>query len=313
MIERLEGGKYSFGLVGWPLGHSLSPSIHASALEASGLSGEYRLYPIPPENSKADGLGTVLARMRRYEVQGLNVTIPYKQAVIPFLDELSETAQAIGAVNVIYLERGLLVGDNSDAPAFLKDVNHLLSAGAGVQADRSRISAGEPGTAIVLGAGGSARAVVYALIEQGWIVYLAARRSEASDQLAADLVLYTQAQAGQIIPLPLESASLSGLINIDLLVNATPCGMAPDFAGNPWPEGLPLPEDAAVYDLVYNPPETALLRVARRAGLPATNGLGMLVEQAALAFERWTGRVASRQAMSTAARQGRFEVTDDVL
>jgi shikimate dehydrogenase len=149
---------FQLGSIGYPLGHSLSPKIHAAALKACGLQGDYSLFPIHPDDK--DGLKDLLARIRAGELHGLNVTIPHKQNVIDFMDELTPTAEAIGAVNTIYLRDNKLIGDNTDAAGFLADL-------------KKGIGNGELGkSAIVLGAGGSARAVVYALLNDGWEVTL---------------------------------------------------------------------------------------------------------------------------------------------
>ncbi len=257
------------GLIGHPLGHSLSPKIHAAALEACGLQGEYSLFPIAPDDMQ--GLKDLLARMRNDEIHGLNVTIPHKQNVIPLLDELTPTAQAIGAVNTISMRDGKLVGDNTDAPGFLADLGGL--------------NIPQVSKALVLGAGGSARAVVYALVHNGWKVSLSARRPEQALALASNYHL-------PIYQFPIPDSQLPVF---DLLVNTTPLGMTPNVDSSPWPEHLAFPKNAAVYDLVYNPRETKLVRDARAQGLPAKTGLGMLIEQAALAFEIWTGRKPPRE------------------
>ena len=114
------------GLIGYPLGHSLSPKIHAAALSACGLEGNYSLFPIPPEDKLA--LQILLARVRSNEIHGLNVTIPHKQNVIEFMDELAPTAQALGAVNTIYMREGKLIGDNTDAPGFLADLKRVSNS-----------------------------------------------------------------------------------------------------------------------------------------------------------------------------------------
>lgn len=259
--------------------------MHAAALEAANLRGAYRLYPIPPDDSAPRALSDLVEAMRSGEVHGLNVTIPHKQRVIPLLGGLTSTARQIGAVNTLLCEGGRVVGDNTDAPGFLSDLG--------------RMGWGKPGTAVILGAGGSARAVAHALAGAGWVVRVAARRLEQAQGLVE--ALGGASLAGRLDALPLDRDVLAGVgIRCDLIVNCTPVGMTPARDANPWPAGLPLPTSARVYDLVYNPPETALVRAARAAGLPAAGGLGMLVEQAALAFERWTERKASRAAMRSA-------------
>jgi shikimate dehydrogenase len=273
---------YTLGLIGYPLLHSLSPRLHQAALRALGLEGSYHLYPVPPLPEGGLALRDLLDKMRRGDIHGLNVTIPYKQTVLPYLDRQTPTAQTIGAVNTIFTRSGELVGDNTDAPGFLA---HLEAFLAGFPLRRKE--------ALLLGAGGAARAVAFALLQDGWRVTLAARRLPQAQTLTSEL---SAARKLPLFPLPLTSAALAPL-RPALIINATPVGMYPLAEASPWPAEIPLPEGAAVYDLVYNPPQTALVRAARRAGLPATTGLGMLIEQAALAFERWTGQNAPRAAM----------------
>src|SRR6185503_17589485 len=169
------------GLIGYPLGHSLSPRIHSAALRACGLVGDYSLFPIQPDDK--EGLKDLLARVCSSEITGLNVTIPHKQNVIPLLDVLTETAETVGAVNTIYLRNNKLIGDNTDAPAFLAGLSKFLAGfPSPVRAEQSRgVEEGikvKGKKALVLGAGGSARAIVYALLKDGWNVILAARRFE---------------------------------------------------------------------------------------------------------------------------------------
>ena len=288
------------GLIGYPLGHSLSPRIHTAALRALGLEGEYRLYPVPPRAERTPGdseaefetLADLLQQMRAGELHGLNVTISYKQTVIPLLDDLTGAARAVGAVNTIFVQGGRLIGDNTDAPGFWADLTRFLE-------DAGR----DPGgSALILGAGGSARAVAYALLTHGYEVFVAARRLEQAAALCASL----SAVRGRSSPLKLTVSAIRNLQSAIknqkyIIINATPLGMSPHIAASPWPAALPFQPGVAVYDLVYNPAETSLVRLARAAGLPATTGLGMLIEQAALAFERWTGLPAPRSAMSAAA------------
>jgi shikimate dehydrogenase len=283
--------EYQFLLVGWPLGHSLSPFIHAAALEAASLRGGYRLFPVPPLPTGADALSAVIEQMRSRELHGVNLTIPHKQSVIPLLDGLTGVAKAVGAVNLIYMEDGRLIGDNSDAPAFLLDLQRTL--GFNEQTGR---------TALILGAGGAARAAVHALLQAGWHVAIASRKLEAARQLVGELSQSKTTRSQRLMALPLEPDALGNMAACDLVVNATPVGMLPQIHENPWPAGLTFPPYASVYDMVYNPEETALIEAARSAGMSGVNGLGMLVEQAALSFERWTGLPAARGAMWEAAR-----------
>jgi len=263
------------GLIGYPVSHSLSPKIQNAALKACGLEGEYSLFPIPPEDMQA--LKALLDRVRSGEITGLNVTIPHKQNVIPFMDELTPTAKAIGAVNIIYMRENKLIGDNTDAPGFLSDLKKFLTTVP--YEDDKTLRHGEL-NALILGAGGSARAVVYALLKDGWNVTLAARRLEQAQQLAS------QFESINVVELNLQTFQLS---NLKLIVNTTPLGMTPNIEQSPLPENISLSKNTRIYDLVYNPRETKFVKDARAQGLSATTGLGMLIEQAALGFELWTG------------------------
>jgi shikimate dehydrogenase len=282
---------YSFGLIGYPLGHSLSPQIHGAALHALGISGEYSLYPVPPLPEGHAELARLLKRVRRGEIHGLNVTIPHKQNVMPLLDELTPAAQTIGAVNTIFLRDQTLIGDNTDAPGFWVDLQQLAIGGE----QKAESALRTPHFALILGAGGSARAVAYALLTHDWHVSLMARRVEQAQELCEQWSVFSD----QLSVVDSDHRSLT-TDNFGLIVNTTPVGMHPHIDASPWPEGLFFPKNAAVYDLVYNPRETLLVRQARTAGLPAITGLGMLVEQAALAFERWTGLDAPHTAMREA-------------
>ncbi|MCA1900144.1 MAG: shikimate dehydrogenase [Chloroflexi bacterium] len=267
---------FQLGLIGYPLEHSLSPKIHAAALKACGLSGGYALFAIPPQDSQ--GLKDLIARVRAREIHGLNVTIPHKQSVIEFMDELTPTAKAIGAANTIYLRENKLIGENTDAAGFLADLKKFT--------DGKKLAYGK--SALVLGAGGAARAVVYALLRGGWNIALAARRVEQAQELANSF----ENETIKVI----NYAELQPF-GFDLLVNATPVGMSPKVDDSPLPGKFSLNKDTMVYDLVYNPRQTRLAREAQAQGCSAATGLGMLIEQAALAFEIWTGCVPPRPAL----------------
>ena len=269
------------GLIGYPLGHSLSPKIHTAALKACELEGDYSLFPIPPDDNQ--GLKDLLTRIRSGEMTGLNVTIPHKQNVVELMDELTPTAKAIGAVNTIYLRENKLIGDNTDAAGFLSDLKRFLTLEYGSSLPQKN--------ALILGAGGSARAVVHALLNDGWQVTVSARRTEQAEQL--------------VFSFPRHSLRITDYeefilhpSSFILIVNTTPIGMKPNVDQSPWPENLPFPK-AIIYDLVYNPRETKLVKDARAQGLSATTGLGMLIEQAALAFELWTGHNPPRDVLYT--------------
>ena len=286
-----------FGLLGWPLGHSLSVPIHHAALEALGLNGEYTLFPYEPSRQGLSQLRLKLDEVKKGILRGLNVTIPYKQTVIDWLDELTPTAKAIGAVNTIFLSDMKLVGENTDAPGFMADIQAspifelLLSE--------------TDSTILILGAGGSARAVIYSLIKLKKPILIAARRLEQAVELVASMKNIKRIDMPKMMPLKLNkeeiSRSFTAYPPVHLIINTTPVGMKPFIQDTPWPSQLPFPSTTAVYDLVYNPQETTFLRCARNENLIVRNGLGMLVEQAALAFERWTNISPPREPMYEAA------------
>jgi shikimate dehydrogenase len=241
---------------------------------------------------RPEGLPLALGGLAALGLRGVNVTVPHKAAVLPYLDAVYPVAQTIGAVNTIVVSDGRLTGFNTDWSGFLTDLEELGVALGGRDC-------------LVLGAGGSARAVVYALATAGGRVTVLARRPEQAAQLVADLGEALPEAALTAGPLP-AAAEIAGGVYQPLIVNTTPLGLAGANAGrSPWPDTpLPaaalLPADAFVYDLVYNPPLTPLLRQAQAAGARFANGLGMLVNQAAEAFELWTNRRPDREVMRRA-------------
>lgn len=274
---------WRLGLVGYPLGHSFSPILHKTALTAAGLTGVYRLLPIP----YIEELPVVLDQIRSGELDGINITIPYKQAVLPYLDGLTASAQAIGAVNTVYLKDGHLIGENTDAPGFWYDlVWHIPEFKEPHQ------------RALVLGAGGAARSVAFALAGQGWQVNVVSRRLAQAQNLA------------ETLGFPNVSTALwdaihktSYLNKFKLLVNATPVGLYPAVKDSPLTPDAVLPQGMVVYDLIYNPARTQLIKTAQAQGNLALNGLGMLVNQAALAFETWTGEKPAWETMQAAVER----------
>ncbi len=266
-------------LLGHPLGHSVSPAMQNAAFAALGLAWRYVTLDVPVES-----LPQALDELRGETWVGANVTIPYKEQVIPLLDDLTDQARSVGAVNTILKREGRLVGDNTDVEGFLADL-------------RAQGFEPDAGTAVILGAGGAARAVSCALASLGMSLRIVCRREAQGLALAQAVGGLTRATIFPWTPAGFQRAAE----NCSLLVNATPLGMAPSSAVSPWPRQVPLPEGAFVYDLVYNPPRSSLVRQAQEAGLRASGGLGMLVEQGALALERWTGATAPRAVMRRAA------------
>ena len=264
------------GLIGWPVSHSVSPALHNAAFAHLGLDWTY--LPLPVDPARPDAVNQAVLGLRALGLRGANVTVPHKQAVIPVLDRLTPAAQAIGAVNTIVVESdGALLGDNTDAPGFIADLrDHGVNPGGM--------------TVLVLGAGGSARAVVYGLADAGaQTIYIANRTVERASDLAAAIAARGPGCQIQAIGLDALPEHAGGA---DLIVNCTALGMTPQVETSPWPEGLRFRRNQVVYDLVYNPRQTRLLQQATADGARAIGGIGMLVWQGALAFQRWTGAVA---------------------
>lgn len=251
-------------IIGHPVAHSRSPIIHGHWLAEHGLDGSYERVDVPP-----GAVAAFLDRIRSGEFAGGNVTVPNKEAVLPLLDHVGETARRMGAVNTIWVEDGKLHGDNTDAFGFLA---HLDDRVPGWDARTA--------SALILGAGGAARAVVHGLVSRGVGRIILVNRSMArAEDLAAEFGAGVEARGR------LEAAAL--VATSDLIVNTTSLGMQ----GQP-----PLDLDLAglrpgtiVDDIVYVPLETALLAEARARGGVPVDGLGMLLHQAIPGFERWFG------------------------
>lgn len=275
------------GVLGYPLEHTLSPRMHNAAFAALGLDWVYLPWPVVPER-----LGEALRGLRALaNFAGANLTVPHKEAVIPHLDELTEEARAVGAVNTIVCAGDRLTGHTTD--------------GAGLLAALAEAADFRPGGAsvVIVGAGGAGRSAAFALAAAGVRQVTILNRSEARARaLAADVA--RAAHGGKVLAYQLLNTPSTAQIlgGADLVVNATPLGMRP---GDPSPVDLALCRPAAVaYDMVYNPPETPFLRQARSRGLRAANGLGMLLYQGATAFALWTGRAAPVDAMRGALGAG---------
>jgi shikimate dehydrogenase len=267
-------------LLGSPVAHSLSPAIQGAAFEATGLDWRYQAVEV-------DGraLPDAIRRMRAEGWAGANVTIPLKETVLPLLDDLDPSASETRAVNTIVARGSTLVGHNTDLPGFLRDLQANWPVPVG-------------GAAMILGAGGAARAVAFGLARLGLDLRLISRSAGRGEALGHAV---RRVQPVDVQTLPWRRGSFERAADGSvLIVNATPLGMLSLEEYSPWPDGLPLPPGACVYDLVYTPRATRFVRQARLAGLHAISGAGMLVEQGALAFELWTGREAPRDRMRAA-------------
>jgi shikimate dehydrogenase len=249
--------------------------MHNAAFQELGLDWCY--IPLPVSNTKAETIGDAVRGLPALGFTGANVTVPHKQAVMPHLDWLTPAAQAIGAVNTIRVEAdGQLSGDNTDARGFIADLRDH-----GVALDGRR--------AVILGAGGSARAIVFGLAEAGCrSIAILNRTAQKAHDLAMDMrAFFPFCRISGHEPHHL--ALMAG--EADLIVNCTSLGMTPNVDTTPWDDAVAFRPDQVVYDLVYNPPQTRLLQKATADGAQAINGLGMLIWQGAIAFERWTGQL----------------------
>lgn len=274
--SRLRGATHVVGVIGWPVAHSLSPAIHNAAFAALGMNWVYVPMPVPPGR-----VAEALAGLRALGIAGANVTMPHKTEVADLLDDVSEDAARLRAVNTIVVGPDGLVGHNTDAPGF----DRFLRRDAGFDP--------EGRTALVYGAGGAARAVALALARGGLAeLFVAVREPSRADPLVRTVDgLGTRVRVGAF-----DAAGGAEGIEPSLVVNATPLGAHG--------ETLPLPAlgpEVLAVDLLYRPNETPLLAAVRAAGGTAFGGIGLLLEQAALAFELWTGRPAPLDVMSAAA------------
>jgi shikimate dehydrogenase len=253
------------GLVGWPVAHSRSPTIHNYWLDHYKIPGRYVLLPVPPEK-----LSIALPGLAALGFRGCNVTTPHKQAVMPMLDRVDELARRIDAVNTIVVEKdGTLTGFNNDGNGF---VQSLRDAKADWRPDAGPI--------VVLGAGGAARAVVASLAAQGAReIRLVNRTFERAQGIAKEF-------GPPVTAFPWERRN-DALADVALLANATNQGMAGKPALDISLDRLP--PHALVGDLIYIPPETPLLAAARARGNMTVNGLGLLLNQARPAFQAWYG------------------------
>lgn len=262
-------------VIGDPVRHSMSPVIHNAAFAACGVDGVYVALPVA-----AGHADDAVAAMRLFDWFGLSVTMPHKQQVMAACDALTDAAQALGAVNCVFWDGERVVGDNTDGEGFVRGLAAELAVDVG----------GLRG--VVVGAGGAAGAVVRSLAAAGAADIAVINRTTERAEQAASLA----GAAGRV-------GSWQDLAGADLVVNATPLGMAstPGEGTLPFDVAV-LGEHAVVSDLIYHPAETPLLAEARARGLRTQNGLAMLVHQAVAQFEHWTGEPAPVEAMTAAAR-----------
>lgn len=269
-------------VIGAPIGHSLSPIIQNAALHAAGLDYVYAALPV-----RADALASAVRGLYDAGIAGFNVTIPFKTAIIPLMDALSEDARRIQAVNTVVVEDGRLVGYNTDVAGFL----------AGF-AERGIALTGK--NAVLIGAGGAARAALWGLLRSGVSsVAIGVRSVEKGAALAADF-----AADGDVRAVSFDDAAwIAACSDADIVVQTTPLGMTPHTDAMPPVDMAALKDDAVLYDLIYTPAETRFLREARARGCETINGETMLVAQGAEAFHLWTGKRPDVELMKRVLRE----------
>lgn len=284
MPEGSEGGvRAVYGILGWPVAHSRSPAMHEAGFRALGIDATYVPFPVAPER-----LAEAVGGLRALGVAGANVTLPHKQAVMAHLDAVEPEAQAIGAVNTILRDGDRLIGANTDAPGVVRALRDAAFDPAGRRV-------------VVVGAGGAARAAVVGLAQAGAAsIAVAARRLDRAEELVAELRAAADGTALEAVEL---GSSRAAFARADLVVQATSATLDGGAEAEAFTRGLALdalPDGAVVNDLVYRPRDTAVLTAARARGLRTVDGLGMLLHQGVIAFERWTGRSAPVEVMRAA-------------
>jgi shikimate dehydrogenase len=263
-------GGLQTGLIGWPVAHSLSPAMHNTAFRELGIAGEYNLHPITPQTLERD-----FTALSDNAIKGLNITIPHKQTILnhPMIEHACWEVKAIGAANTLLRTKtGNWYAENTDWRGALNALQ------------RQHIPLSAETQALILGTGGAAQALAFAL-KQADVesIRFASREPQNRDHH----VDYTQV----------------GDFDFDLIVNCTPLGLPPSIGASPWPENIPFPKRAALFDLIYTPAQTRLMQTARETGAQVIGGLDMLIEQARLSFELWTGVLPEYGIMESAAKQ----------
>ena len=260
------------GIIGYPIDHSISPIFQQAALDYIGIDAIYEKWEVTPEK-----VGDFVNQLRAPDSLGINVTLPYKRAVIPFLDEVDEWATSAGAVNTIVNQGGHLSGHNTDGPGFL-------------QALLNETGYDPKGTsALILGAGGAARGILLALVRGGVeSIVIANRTLERAGELSR--LSYDYGVASEAISISGDALN-EAANSADLIVNCTSLGMShgPDELGSPM-SAAQIPGTAIVNDLVYTPMLTPMLKEAAKAGATTLGGLHMLIYQGVLSFKMWTGQ-----------------------
>lgn len=267
---KIDGYTRLAAVVANPIKHSISPFIHNSAFEATNTNGVYLAWEVD-----ATELAETVANIRRYQMYGINLSMPYKEQVIAYLDQLSEEACLIGAVNTVVNREGTLIGYNTDGKGFFKSLPSF-------KISRKKL--------VLLGAGGAAKAILAQAILDGVSQISVFVRSSSMEKTRPYLEKIQNATGFRVDLFALEDVQelQDSITQADLLVNATSVGM--DGSSQPIPTSIVLPEKLLVADVIYQPFETPFLKWARNQGNQSINGLGMLLYQAAEAFQLWTGK-----------------------
>ena len=267
---KIDGYTRLAAVVANPIKHSISPFIHNSAFEATNTNGVYLAWEVD-----AAELAETVANIHRYQMYGINLSMPYKEQVIPYLDQLSEEACLIGAVNTVVNREGTLIGYNTDGKGFFKSLPSF-------KISKKRL--------VLLGAGGAAKAILAQAILDGVSQISVFVRSSSMEKTRPYLEKIQNATGFRVDLFALEDRQdlQDSITHADLLVNATSVGM--DGTSQPIPSSIVLPDKLLVADVIYQPFETPFLKWAKEQGNQSINGLGMLLYQAAEAFELWTGK-----------------------
>ena len=270
----------NFGILGFPVGHSLSPQMYKAAFTAAGFPN----YNYIPLSIQAGKLYMAVEGLKGLGFRGVNVTIPHKTTISRYLDAIDTDALVIGAVNTVVNDGGMLTGYNTDVSGFLAalaEANFLP----------------EDSHAVILGAGGAARAILWGLCKRkAEYITIGARNPQKAQALANDFLNY-----GAVEGFDWNSDEFKEIIQTtDILINTTPLGMFPNVDNMPPIDLKLLPEGALVYDIIYNPAETKLLKTARELGFPTLNGLSMLLLQGKESYRLYTGQIPDLKVMAKA-------------
>ncbi|MAN23620.1 MAG: shikimate dehydrogenase [Gemmatimonadetes bacterium] len=277
LIKLINGSTKVIGVIGDPVEHTASPTMHNAAIQDLGIDYVYVAFRV-----RGDELSKAIEGMRALGMVGMNVTVPHKKSVMQYLDVISPEAKAIGAVNTIVNNNGKLIGHNTDAYGFDKSIY--------LEGRLAKL----PSAVVLLGAGGAARSILYALLQRPEVerIHIINRTVKKSEALANEMD-----KKGRVYLGPLSEGEWD---SVELLINSTSVGLFPDVASSPLRNDSIIRPDMLVVDIIYKPLKTQLMIKAEEYGATAINGLGMLVWQGARAFELWTGNQPSVEIMTSA-------------